>query len=88
MITTTARIPQRNTMDLAICATLQPTAAAASAAVRVPVLWLERPMQDEGSRAYAQVSASKMIVWLNPTDDIYKQTEDALGRWLDGLPAR
>jgi len=61
---------------------------AAAAAVHVPVLWLERPMQDEGSRAYAQVSASKMIVWLNPTDDIYKQTEDALGRWLDGLPAR
>src|ERR1043165_6309489 len=29
-------MPQRNTMDLAICATLQPTAAAASAAVRVP----------------------------------------------------
>ena len=29
----------------------------------------------------------KMIVWLNPTGDMYKQTEDALGRWLDGLRA-
>src|SRR5947209_3027325 len=29
-------MPQRNTMDLAICATVHPTAAAASAAVRVP----------------------------------------------------
>src|SRR4051794_18158358 len=35
-MTTTARIPQRNTMDFAIWATVQPTAAAASAAVRVP----------------------------------------------------
>ena len=27
----------------------------------------------------------KMIVWLNPAGDMYKQTEDALARWLDGL---
>src|SRR5882757_945370 len=33
---TAARMPQRNTIDFAICATVQPTAAAASAAVRVP----------------------------------------------------
>ena len=31
-----ARVPARNTMDLAICATSHPMAAAASAAVRVP----------------------------------------------------
>src|SRR5579859_7619034 len=36
VITTAARIAHRNTIDLAICATEQPTAAAASAAVRVP----------------------------------------------------
>src|SRR5271169_5228447 len=29
-------MPQRNTIDFAICATVHPTAAAASAAVRVP----------------------------------------------------
>ena len=35
-ITSTGRDPARNTMDLAICATSHPTAAAASAALRVP----------------------------------------------------
>ena len=36
MTTTAGRIPERNTIDFAIWATAQPTAAAASAAVRVP----------------------------------------------------
>ena len=61
---------------------------AAAAAVRIPVLWFERPMQDEKSRAYAQVAARKMIVWINPLGDTSEQYEDALARWLDELPAR
>jgi uncharacterized protein len=61
---------------------------AAAAAVRVSVLWLERPMQDEKSRAYAQVAARKMLVWLNPAGDVNKEAANALSRWLDGLPVR
>jgi uncharacterized protein len=61
---------------------------AAAAAVRVPLLWFE-PADATGTtkdpEAYGRAAARKMIVWLNPTGDIYKQTEDALGQWLDGL---
>ena len=60
---------------------------AAAAAVRVPVLWFEPPMHDEESKAYAQVAAHKMFVSVDPAGDLYKQTEDALSRWLDQLPA-
>ena len=61
---------------------------AASASVRLPLLWFERAdataaTHDPG--AYSRVSTRKMIVWVNPARDMYKQTEDALGRWLDGL---
>ena len=61
---------------------------AAAGAVRVPVLWLEQPMQDEKSRAYAQVAARKMIVWLNPEGDTNEQFQDAMERWLDELTVR
>jgi hypothetical protein len=61
---------------------------AAAKAVRAPVLWFEPPMHDEESRAYAQVSAHKMFVSVNPAGDVYKQTKNALSRWIDELPAR
>jgi pimeloyl-ACP methyl ester carboxylesterase len=61
---------------------------AAAAAVRIPVLWIQPTMHDEESRAYAQVTTRKIMVWLNPAGDMYKQTEDSLSRWLDELPAR
>jgi len=61
---------------------------AAAAAVRIPVLWFERPMQDEESKAYAQVAARKMIVWINPEGDTNQQFEDALSRWLDEVKSR
>ena len=60
----------------------------AAAALRVPLLWFEHSDPKDTARepgAYTRVPAKKMIVWLNPTGDMYKQTEDALGRWLDGL---
>jgi uncharacterized protein len=60
----------------------------AARAVRVPVLWLEPPMHDEESSAYAQVAAHKMFVSVDPDGNVYKQTEDALSRWLDELPTR
>lgn len=61
---------------------------AAAAAVRLPLLWFEHTDATDATKdpeAYNGAPASKMIVWLNPTGDMYKQTEDALGRWLDGL---
>jgi pimeloyl-ACP methyl ester carboxylesterase len=61
---------------------------AAATALRVPLLWFERTGATgvtQNPQAYERVAASKMIVWLNPAGDLYKQTEDALGRWLDGL---
>ena len=61
---------------------------AAAAALRVPLLWFE-PADATGAtkdpEAYSRVAAQKMIVWLNPAGDVYKQTEDAWARWLDGL---
>jgi hypothetical protein len=62
--------------------------SAAARAVRIPVLWIEPTMHDEESRAFAQVTARKMMVSINPSGNIYKQTEDALSRWLDGLAVR
>jgi pimeloyl-ACP methyl ester carboxylesterase len=61
---------------------------AAAAALRVPLLWFEHSNTTGATKdpkAYDRAAASKMIVWLNPTVDMYRQTEDALGRWLDGL---
>lgn len=62
---------------------------AAAGAVRVPVLWLERA-DAAGAEpdAYRKIAAPKMLVWVNPEADEYKQREDALSRWLDGLGAR
>ncbi len=59
---------------------------AAAAALRVPLQWFERTDGKSATRdpeAYTRVDARKMIVWLNPAGDMYKQTEDTLGRWLD-----
>lgn len=67
---------------------------AAAAADRVPVLWFESTAAKEPRgvteepQAYKKIAAHKMIVWVNPAGDIYKQTEDALNRWFDELPAR
>jgi uncharacterized protein len=64
---------------------------AAAAADRVQVLWLERADAASPTRepeAYKRIAAHKMIVWVNPAGDLYKQTEDAMSRWLDGLPVR
>jgi uncharacterized protein len=64
---------------------------AAAAAVRVPVLWFERADAASGTQepeAYKRVAAHKMLVWVNPAGDAYEQTENALSRWLDELPAR
>jgi hypothetical protein len=58
----------------------------AAAALRAPLLWFERAdatAVTKDPEPYAKVAARKMIVWLNPAGDMYKQTEDALGRWLD-----
>ncbi len=64
---------------------------AAAAAVRVPVLWFERADAAGAAqvpRAYEKIAEQKMLVRINPAGDVYKQTEDALSRWLDELPAR
>ncbi len=67
---------------------------AAAAAVRVPVLWFETtaakeaPGVTEEPATYKKIAAHKMFVWVNPQGDAYKQTEDALNRWLDKLQAR
>jgi uncharacterized protein len=61
----------------------------AAGAVRTPLLWFERADATGATKdpeAYDKAAARKMIVWLNPAGDMYKQTEDALGRWLDSLP--
>jgi hypothetical protein len=60
----------------------------AAEALRVPLLWFERTGAtgaSEDPQAYNKAAAKKMIVWLNPTSDMYKHTEDALGQWLDSL---
>jgi len=62
---------------------------AAAATLRVPpLLWFARTDATGSTKDpedYSKVAAHKMIFWLNPAGDIYKQSEDALGRWLDGL---
>jgi pimeloyl-ACP methyl ester carboxylesterase len=63
----------------------------AAANVRLPVLWFA---SDERSAAgvvpnapdaYGKIGVRKMLVWLNPSGDLDKQTADALSRWLDDL---
>lgn len=67
---------------------------AAAEAVRIPVLWFESTVQKvsadatEEPAAYKKIGSRKMLVWLNPSADTYRQAEDALKRWLDGLPVR
>lgn len=61
---------------------------ATAKAVRVPVLWIEPVMHDQESRIFAQVTARKMMVSINPSGNVYSQTEDALTRWFDELRAR
>jgi uncharacterized protein len=62
---------------------------AATAALRVPLLWFERADEMRAGDRKAltdKVAEHTMSVWLYPGGDMYKQIEDALGRWLDGLP--
>lgn len=67
---------------------------ATARALRVPLLWFDRT--DTANRggatqdpeAYKRVAATKMLVWLNPAEDVNKEAADALTRWLDGLPVR
>ncbi len=67
---------------------------AAAAAVRVPMLWFERSDATNQSRethepeAYKRVAAQKMLVWLNPSEDVNKEAADAMSSWLDELPGR
>jgi pimeloyl-ACP methyl ester carboxylesterase len=64
---------------------------AAATGLRVPLLWFERTNASSSTQnpeGYERAPARKMIVWLNPASDMFKQTEEALGRWLDGLTAR
>jgi hypothetical protein len=65
---------------------------AAAGAVRIPVLWFEpaaatKPAGATQPEAYQKIAAHKMLVWVNPGGDVYKQTADALRRWLDELRA-
>jgi uncharacterized protein len=74
-----ARLLVRDRYDLGV----------AAEALRVPLLWFERTDATgatQDPKAYSRIAAHKMIVWLDPAGDVYKQSEDALGRWLDGLP--
>ncbi len=61
----------------------------AAGAVHVPVLWFERTDAATAAReplAYEKLTSQKMLVWVNPAGDVYKQTQGALSRWLDELP--
>ena len=64
---------------------------AAAGALRIPLLWFERA-DTAGARqepeTYKKVAPRKMLVWLNPAVDVNKEAADAMGSWLDGLPAR
>ena len=62
---------------------------AAAAAVRVPVLWFEAPdaaSATQEPRAYAEGRGAQDARLVDPAGDVYKQTENALSRWLDELP--
>jgi hypothetical protein len=63
---------------------------AAAAGVKVPVLWfaLAKPLDEAIWRAYGKIADRKMLVWLYPPDALNGQVTDALGRWLDELPAK
>ena len=61
----------------------------AAGAVHVPVLWFERADAATAAHeplAYEKLATQKVLVWVNPAGDAYKQTQDALSRWLDELP--
>ena len=66
---------------------------AAAEDVRVPVLWFESDERwatgvvPHAPGGYGKIGVHKMLVWLNPSGDLDKQTADALSRWLDELPA-
>ena len=67
---------------------------AAAGALRVPRLWFDRidaanrRATTQDPEAYKKIAVRKMIVWLNPAEDVNKEASDALIRWLDGLPVR
>jgi hypothetical protein len=64
----------------------------AAAVLRIPVLWFEWSEKmvpgglPEEPEAYKKASAEKMLVWMKASGDADKQYDDALSRWLDGLP--
>jgi pimeloyl-ACP methyl ester carboxylesterase len=60
----------------------------AAAEVKGPVLWIQPPMHDEESAAYARVATRKILVWVNPEMNIDAQIANSLTRWLDELPTR
>lgn len=64
----------------------------AAGALHIPVLWFEWSEKmgpgglPEEPEAYKNASAKKMLVWMKASGDADKQYDDALSRWLDGLP--
>lgn len=60
---------------------------AAAASVLVPVLWIQYIGHDEDSRAYARITAHKMMLELEGRKNANPAVANALGRWLDELPA-
>jgi pimeloyl-ACP methyl ester carboxylesterase len=67
---------------------------AAAANVHVPVLWFARDARSAAGvlphepEAYGKLADRKLLVWMNPAKNIDVQMIDALGRWLDELPAK
>lgn len=65
-----------------------------AAALRIPLLWFDwsnptvKGGLPEEPEAYGKVTAHKMLVWMKASASAGKQYEDALARWLDGLPNR
>jgi hypothetical protein len=64
----------------------------AAAGIRIPSLWFAqsttatRTAVSGTPEPYDKISAAKMLVWLKASAD-KKDFSDALGRWLDDLPA-
>jgi len=56
--------------------------------VGIPVLWMQPPMHDEESRAFAQIAALKMMASVNDGGNASQRIAAVLALWLDDLPAR
>lgn len=67
---------------------------AAAGALRMPLLWFDRTdavnrrVAAQDPEAYKKVPAKKMLVWLNPAEDVNKEAAGALTRWLDESTVR